>query len=315
MNGTDSEWFAHQSKRRRYLVGVSGGADSMAMLHLLIGHGFRNLVVCHLDHRLRGRASTADARFVAKAANSLGLPAEVGRIDVRQSADESGEAIEAAARRNRHEFFSNCASRHHCRRVLLAHHADDQAETVLWNLLRGSHGLRGMKVIHTIQIGRQHLEIHRPLLNRRRENLRAYLRENQLRWREDASNAEPFTARNRLRLEALPLLAEIAGRDIIPALARSAEAGTDAAEILNWALDQAALTDPQDRLHLPALRKLPAALQRAAVHRFLSESGIPGLDHATIQRCLKLFDPKGPPSINLPGDHRFRRRAGRLFVD
>ena len=101
MNGTDSEWFAHQSRRRRYLVGVSGGADSMALLHLLLEHGFRNLVVCHLDHRLRGRASTADARFVARAAGSLGLPAELGRIDLRQSAEDSGESVETAARRAR----------------------------------------------------------------------------------------------------------------------------------------------------------------------------------------------------------------------
>lgn len=285
------------------------------MLHMLIGHGFGNLVVCHLDHRLRGRASTADARFVAGAASSLGLPADLGRIDVRQSAEDSGEAIETAARRARHEFFSDCSLRHRCRRVLLAHHADDQAETVLWNLLRGSHGLRGMKAIQTIQIGRQHLEIHRPLLHRRREDLRAYLQKHKIRWREDSSNAEPFTARNRLRNEALPLLAEIAGRDIIPALARSAETGTNAREVLHWALDQAALSDPQERLHLPALRQLPPALQRAAIHRFLTESGIPDLDHATIQRCLTLLDPTGPPSINLPGDHRLRRRAGRLFVD
>jgi len=315
VNGTGPEWFACQSRRRRYLVGVSGGADSMALLHLLLGHGFRNLVVCHLDHRLRGRASTADARFVARAAASLGLPAELGRIDVRQSAEDSGESIETAARRARHEFFADCASRHRCRRVVLAHHADDQAETVLWNLLRGSHGPRGMSAIHEIKAAGQQLELHRPLLGRRRADLRAYLRENRVQWREDASNAQPFTARNRLRHDALPLLTKIAGRDIIPALARTADAGTDTAEILAWALDQAGLTDPQDRLHLPSLRKLPPALQRAAIHRFLTGSGIPDLDHATVQRCLTLLAPDGPPSINLPGNHRLRRRAGRLFVE
>ncbi len=151
--------------------------------------------------------------------------------------------------------------------------------------------------------------LHFPLLHRRRDDLRAYLRENQIRWREDASNAEPFTARNRLRRDALPLLAEIAGRDIIPALARAAEAGADAGTILTWALDQAALTDPRGRLHLPALRKLPPALQRAAIHRFLSESGVPDLDHAAVRRCLTLLAPDGPPSINLPGNHRLRRPA------
>ena len=80
MNEIASEWFACQSRRRRYLVGVSGGADSMALLHLLIEHGFRNLVLCHLDHRLRGRASAADARFVAKAAKERGLKVAISGL-------------------------------------------------------------------------------------------------------------------------------------------------------------------------------------------------------------------------------------------
>lgn len=315
MNKITSEWFASQSKRRRYLLGLSGGADSMALLHLLLDHGFRNLVVCHLDHRLRGRASTGDARFVATVAQTLGLPAELARIDVRQSAEDAGESIETAARRARHEFFADCGSRHRCQRVLLAHHADDQAETVLWNLLRGSHGPSGMSTAQEIRIAGRRLDLHRPLLGLRRAELRDYLRRHHIRWREDASNAEPFTARNRLRNETLPLLAKIAGRDVIPALARSTTGATDAVEILDWALDQARPTDPQGRLHLPALRKLPPALQRAAIHRFLTDAGTPGLDHATIGRCLDLLKPDGPPATNLPGGSHLRRRAGRLFVD
>jgi tRNA(Ile)-lysidine synthase len=308
-------WFARASRRRRYLVGVSGGADSVALLHLLLGHGFRRLVVCHLDHRLRGRASTDDARFVARIADALGLPVETARVDVRACAAEAKESIEVAARRARHEFFAACAARLRCPRVVLAHHADDQAETVLWNLLRGSHGPKGMSEIQTVAVGRRRIELHRPLLGHRRAELREFLRRHGIRWREDATNAEPHTPRNRLRHEALPLLAGIAGRDVVPPLVRAACGGADAAAILDWALEQARVADPQGRLHLPALRKLPAALQRAAMHRYLSGHGVPGLDRATILRCLELLDPSGPPALDLPGSRRLRRRAGRIWLE
>ena len=301
--------------RRRYLVGVSGGADSMALLHLLLEHGFRRLVVCHLDHRLRGRASTEDARFVARAAGRLGLPVEAARIDVAARAREAGESLEVAARRARHEFFAGCAARRRCPRVLLAHHTEDQAETVLWNLLRGSHGPKGMAVIQSIDVGRRRLELHRPLLGYRRAELREFLRSRRIRWREDATNAEPHTPRNRLRHEALPLLAEIAGRDVAPQLARAAQAGADAEAILDWALERARVVDPRGRLHLPALRALPPALRQAAIHRYLAGLGVPDLSRATVLRCLALIDPGTPPVVNLPGDRRLRRRAGRMWVE
>lgn len=311
----DDSWFLRMPRRRRLLVGVSGGADSVALLHLLVGHGFRDLVVCHLDHRLRGRAAAADARFVVRLATELGLPAEVGRAGVAAAAADAGESVEVAARRLRHEFFAGCALRHRCPKVVLAHHADDQAETVLWNLLRGSHGPRGMRDTTTLTVAGRRLEMHRPLLGWRREELRQFLRDRRLPWREDASNLDPHTPRNRLRHEAIPLLATIAGRDVIPALVRAASAGEDHAAIIDWALGRAAVTDPQGRLHLPALSALPPALQRAAVHRYLIDAGVPDVDHAAVARCLNLLDPAGPPAVVLPGGRRLRRRAGRLFVE
>jgi tRNA(Ile)-lysidine synthase len=186
---------------------------------------------------------------------------------------------------------------------------------VLWNLLRGSHGPRGMRPLQTISTGSRQLELHRPLLGVRRDELREYLRSRRIRWREDASNLRPIAIRNRLRHEAIPLLGDLAGRDIVPALARAAEAGSEATEILDWALARAAVRDPRGRLHLPALRELPAALQSAAVHRFLEEAGVPDLDRATVRRCLGLLDPAGPSAVNLPGARQLRRRAARLFVD
>jgi len=307
-------WFTAAPKRRRYLVGVSGGADSIALLHLLVEHGFQNLVVCHLDHRLRGKASTGDARFVEKTAKQLGLPFELGRMEVAALSKTNGCSLETAGREARHAFFAGCAKKHRCPRVLLAHHADDRAETALWNLLRGSHGVKSIRPEQTIRTNGRALELIRPLLGVRRSELRDFLTQRGIAWREDATNAEGIAIRNRLRLEALPLLEDIAGRDIVPALLRAADASLDQEAIAAWALDRANVRDPQGRLHLPALRALPAALQRAAIHRYLGEHGIAGLDRDLLDRALALLDPANPAVLNLPGGHHLRRRAGRMEV-
>ncbi len=308
-------WLESAPRSRRWLVGVSGGADSVALLHLLAQAGFRKLVVCHLDHRLRGRAATADARFVASLAAKLGLPFETQRMDVARLSRERGESLETAARWARHEFFADCAKKHRCRRVILAHHADDQAETVLWNLLRGSHGLKGMHAGQTIiTASGTSLELFRPLLGLRRGELRAWLTARGLRWREDATNEEGCAARNRLRNEAIPLLSAIAGRDVPTVLARAATVDDENQEILDWALAHARVRDPQGRLHLPALRTLPPPLQRAAMARFLRDHGVPGVDRALITRAVGLFDTAASATVNLPGGASLRRRAARIFV-
>ncbi len=302
-------WFVEASKRRKWLVGVSGGADSVALLHLLVREGFRNLVVCHIDHRLRGSASTGDATFVKRLADRLGLPCEVGRVDVRRMAEERRESLETAARNARHGFFRECAARHRCKRVILAHHGDDQAETILWNLLRGSYGPKGMKEIQFIN----GLDFHRPLLGWRRNQLREWLSSNRLKWREDATNDEPLAVRNRLRNEVFPLLDEIGGRDSVGSFVRLMADFTEISTVIDFALKQVDVIDPQKRLHLPQLRMLPPFLQREAVARYLSRNEIP-LSRDLLNQSLEMIDGL-PSSINLPGGKRLRRRAGRLFVE
>lgn len=309
-------WLARAAGGERYLVGVSGGADSVGLLHLLVAGGLRDLIVCHLDHRLRGRASTEDARFVRRLADKLGLASELGRIAVRERMQAGGESLETAARRARHEFFGRCAVKYGCGRVVLAHHADDQAETALWNLLRGSHGLKGMREEQTITTGSGvELCLIRPLLGLRHELLVEWLRQRGLRWREDASNREPVAVRNRLRNEVFPLLAEISGRDAVAGFARGVADAAARDDLEAAVLDQARVRDPQGRLHLPALRQLPPPLQRAALRRFLLDHGVPPPDRALLERALGLLDPAGPPVVNLAGGRRLRRRAGRLWLD
>lgn len=309
-------WLAKASRKRRWLVGVSGGADSVALLHLLVEEGFRNLVVCHLDHGLRGRSSTEDAKFVGRLARKLGLECETARVDVKDLMTERGESMETAARNARHHFFSECARKFNCRRVLLAHHADDQAETVLWNLLRGSHGLKGMSLEKTILTGSGvKLEFFRPLLDLRHAELVEWLVAHGHRWREDATNAEPLAVRNRLRNEALPLLSEISGRDAAIAFVRGAEDTREFESLVSWALQQTQVLDPQGRLHLGALRKLPPPMQRIVLRNFLMDHQIHSPDRALIAGAMSLLDVENPAVINLPGGARFRRREARLWIE
>jgi tRNA(Ile)-lysidine synthase len=309
-------WFATASRRKRWLVGVSGGVDSVALLRLLVVAGFRNLVVCHLDHRLRGRASTEDAKFVKRLAESLGIECEIGVADIKALMKDSNTSMETAARNARHHFFAACSRKYRCPRVLLAHHAEDQAETVLWNLLRGSKGLRGMRAEQKILTESEVvLELSRPLLGVRRTDLVEWLRSRGFSWREDASNDQPVAVRNRLRNEVFPLLVEIAKRDVIPAFVRGAADAEGAEALETWALDQAKVMDPQGRLHLPVLRGLPLVLQRLALLKFFQERGVRSLDRDLIERALDLLDVKKPAVINLPGGGKLRRRAGRLWIE
>lgn len=310
----DIPWLARASRGARWLVGVSGGADSVALLHLLVGAGFRNLVVCHLDHRLRGRASTEDARFVRRLADKLGLHCETGCIDVRARMNVRAESMETAARNARHEFLAECAVKHRCRRVLLAHHADDQAETVLWNLLRGSHGLKGMREEQGITVAGCRLNLVRPLLGVRHAVLVDWLKAHGHSWREDASNKQPVAVRNRLRNEVFPLLSDISGRDAVEAFIRGAADTFEREEIETEALAEANVLDPQGRLHVPALRKLPPVLQRSALKKFLKEHNVPSINRALLEEAVALMDPANPAVVNLPGGRRLRRREGRLWI-
>lgn len=310
-------WMSRACKERRYLVGVSGGADSVALLKLLVEADFRDLVVCHLDHGLRAAASVGDADFVCKLALQLGLVCEIGHADVAAAMVKTGESLETAARRERHEFFAKCAGKYGSQEVVLAHHADDQAETVLWNLLRGSHGLKGMREVQEITFSnRAALKLIRPLLGLRREKLRAWLKAQGQEWREDASNQEPIGIRNRLRNELFPLLDKISGRDGVAAFVAGAEVEEDRKALDAWALAQIHPYDPQGRLHVAVIRNLPKELQRAVLKDYLKQQGIAQIDRNLIDRGLALLDPQAAAMVNLPGVWgRLRRREGRLWVE
>ncbi len=301
--------------RRRALVAVSGGRDSVALLHGLHALGWKNLGVVHLDHGLRGRASRADARFVARLAAQLGLRCVAGRAEVRAYAAARGISIETAARELRQVFFAHAARRERCRTVFLAHHADDQVETCLFNFLRGSGaaGLAGMRREAALKIGATELRLRRPLLGIRRAEIDAFLAARKIRWREDASNLDAAHTRNRLRLRILPALAEEFGPAFPAAILRAAD--ILAAEE-DWMRGEAARFEAGEELSVRDLAAAPLALRRRIVRAWLERAGVAEVGLAETERVLALLDPAtGPAKINLPGGRHARRRQGKLFLE
>ncbi|PYJ44891.1 MAG: tRNA lysidine(34) synthetase TilS, partial [Verrucomicrobia bacterium] len=213
----------------RYLIGVSGGRDSIALLHWLINLGYKELIVCHLNHQLRGRSSNADARFVEKLAGKYDLDFELGAANVCALAKKRKMSIEAAARDARYSFFAKVAKRRRCRTIFLAHHADDLVETFLINLCRGAGltGLAAMREASTRRVDDLDLTIVRPLLGVWRAEIDRYVQERRLRFREDASNKNLTPLRNRIRRRVIPDLERHLGRNIRQNIWRTAVIAAD----------------------------------------------------------------------------------------
>ena len=298
--------------RGRFLIGVSGGRDSVALLDVLIEGGMRKLVVCHLNHGLRGRDSGADASFVRRLAAGYGLRCVVERVDVRKLAKRSKQSLEAAGRRARLEFFDRMGKAERCRRVMLGHHADDQVETVLINLFRGSATLSGMSESSEVLVGKRKLELVRPMLGIWRDELDAYVTERGLKFREDASNASGAFLRNRVRGKLVPLLKEIFQRDVNKAVARAAEVAAAEDALVARLLDEFPIGE---KLSLKALRGLDLALRRRAVHGWLRGRYVPDVGFAEVERVLAMLDDRATAKVNLPGGRHARRRAGLLFLE
>jgi len=192
------------------LVAVSGGLDSMTLLHTLHELSSRHrwkLTVAHFNHRLRGRSSDADEKLVRHTAAALRLPFVAGRASVREFAQKSKLSVEMAARKLRHDFFARTAMERKIRVVALAHHADDQLELFFLRVLRGAggEGLAGMKWCSPSPVNSK-IRLVRPLLDAAKAGLRGFVRERRIRFRDDATNATLDMPRNRVRNELLPLL-------------------------------------------------------------------------------------------------------------
>ena len=193
-----------------FIVAVSGGLDSMVLLHLLHrlsrGHGWRPHVA-HFNHMLRGESSEGDEAFVRETAEKLRLPFFVDRADVREFAEAESLSLEMAARQVRHKFLARVAQEHEITKIALAHHADDQVELFFLRLLRGTSldGLSGMQWSSPSPVDAK-IQLVRPLLECSKSDLRECAQKHKVAFREDATNESRDILRNRIRHELLPLL-------------------------------------------------------------------------------------------------------------
>ena len=297
----------------RYLIGVSGGRDSVALLHWLVENGYRDLVVCHLNHQLRGRAATSDAKFVEDLARDCRLEFEGDKINVRALGVKKKISIETAGRIARYEFFARTAKRKHSRTVFLAHHADDLVETFLINLFRGAGttGLAGMREISTRKINDVELTIARPFLGIWRDEIDGYVKTNHLKFREDASNRDLTPLRNRVRHRVIPFLEKTLGRNIRASVWRAATISAEEESFFDELLPEG-LTE----LEAKQLRAMPLTLQRRTLRTWLRMHKIPEVNFALVERVRDLLElTNRVAKTNLPGNRHARRRAGKLFVE
>jgi tRNA(Ile)-lysidine synthase len=282
------------------LAGVSGGADSVALLNMLVAGGCRPHI-CHLNHQLRGTDSDADAKFVRQLAKKHGLPFTIEKRDVAALAAKHKLSIEDAARRARHEFFAAVAQKTGIKTLALAHTADDQVETFLLKLLRGAGaaGLSGMEQEH--QLGG--VRVIRPLLGVRRKEILDYLKTQKLSWREDASNADLRFTRNRVRHVLLPLLEREFNPAVRETLLRTAEILRDEDLYLTRRVSEAIYSPAYcgDEIDVEAFRGWPPAVQRRVVRLWLGPEIELGFEHIEAVRELALSE-RPSAEVHLPED-------------
>ena len=284
------------SPGQRVGAAVSGGADSVFLLHALHEHGFP-LSVIHIDHGIRGAASIADAEFVRNLAASFGLPFHLHSADV-PSMDGN---LEESARNVRQSFYAELIASGTVDRVATGHTRSDQAETVLYRILRGS-GLTGLSgILPVTEEG-----LVRPLLEIDRSEIEAWLGERSIAWREDATNQDRTYTRNRLRHEILPLLRETFNPQLDAALSNLATLARD--EESYWGTQLANSQQPIANrgepviLHVSQLTEVPTALARRMLRHVVEASCLRSLDFPHIERVLEMArSPEGHDRVQLPG--------------
>ena len=296
------------------LVAFSGGRDSVALVSALLSSGFTQLTLVHLDHALRPE-SAAEAEWVATFAHARRLDCVIRRIIITELTPASGSGLEETARKARHAFFAQVAKERLCSSVLLAHHADDQIETLIFRLLRGA-GTGGLSAM--ARRTERHEQGHsycllRPMLGIWRREVDAFVQEHALPFLEDPSNALPDFTRNRIRHVLLPEMERVMRRPVREALWRTGEVLRAESDFVKAA--ELSLGTVPEKLDVSELRLLPLALRRRRVARWLSERGVSDISFELVEAVAHLALHTRPAKVNLPKGAHARRKAGQIFFE
>ena len=313
----------HGLRGRRVAVAVSGGADSTALLRGLVelSESFRlKLLAVHVDHGLRGDQSRADAEWTAALCQGLRVPFERRAVEVFERAEAEQIGLEEAARSARYEVLERVAAARRCSHLAVAHTADDQAETVLHHILRGTgvSGLRGMLPVRRLESG---VWLVRPLLRIPRRQVEQFLNELGQEFRTDPSNQDLAMTRNRIRHRLMPLLEQEFNpriREVLNRLAQQAAEIEDVFESLCRPLVDRALVDVTSsvvRLDCTVLASQPKHLVRECLVRIWARLDWPRqkMGFAEWDRLAELCFHDG--GVVLPGAIRASRRGDLLVLE
>lgn len=305
------------------VAAVSGGPDSMALLHLLRQMSEEKpmrIIAAHVNHRFREQESAREAELVARTAEEWGIPLETAVIDVPAYIKETGLNAQEAARKKRYAFFKEAAAKHGARLLLLAHHADDQAETVLMRIVRGT-GIGGLAGIPRRR-KEDRLELIRPLLRITKKELLSYCERNGVPYATDSSNFSRKYVRNAVRLDVLPMLRKINPR-VDEALVRLADLASaeddfmtrEAARLLETV---AARSGEGFRVNLEKFHGLHVALQRRILHlilKYSSESWF-SLEYQKLDELLDAMadQRKTVHRIDIGDGWTFTREYGEVYI-
>ena len=301
----------------KVLIAVSGGADSLALAELMINSRRRfklEPVIAHYEHGLRGQASIDDATFVEAFAHDRGIEFIGGHGDVKAFAAEQKISVETAARTLRYEFLSEARRDLNCDAIALAHHADDQAETILMRLLRGatSTGLSAMKFrTRSDDYGL----LIRPLLRFRKDALENFCRRRKLTPRLDATNFELDATRNKIRLELVPTL-ETFNPALVETLCRFGEVAAEETDFIAAQVDKIFPAVVRDNSIVRAeFIKLHPALQRVVIKKFVAQvtGSVKDFGFVHFEGVRKVLI-NGLTGVELPKHFRADLRHGRLTI-
>lgn len=247
------------------IVGLSGGADSVALFHLLleIREKYKLTVVAvHVNHGLRGAEADGDESFCVRLCQKRGVPIEIYKYDIKQISADSGKSEEEAGRKMRYEAFYAAQKKHNAQKIAVAHNRNDQAETVFLRLFRGA-GLKGLSGIAPVRDC-----IIRPLLDVSREEIEAYCTQNELSYRTDSTNKTDCYSRNIVRNRIIPIVRESFNPSIVQTLAQTAEIirlEDDYLDLLAYEAYEKCVSDNGESLNIKIFSAFDEVIKRRAL--------------------------------------------------
>ncbi len=286
------------------VAGVSGGPDSMCMLHILIrikDEYNLSIFAAHLNHQFRGKEADEDALYVKNICNAWGIPAFIKVFDVPAYAKETGLSSEEAGREIRYKLYDEVVKKVGAQKIAVAHNMNDHIETILMNLLRGS-GTEGLKGIEAVRG-----QIIRPLINAERSEIEEYCRINGISPRIDKTNLEPIYGRNKIRLELIPYMKNTFNPNIMNALYRLSHIAALENDYMDKEAENAFLEVAEDhensiKYNINKLHSLHPALQRRVIRIGLEKllGSLKGIEYKHMEEILGILNDSTGAAVTLP---------------